>query len=733
MSGHEPQLDDHSIPARPRKTAGKQASALPVAKRGGGMMHWITLWVRRGRKAPQWLRAVLSRCLAGTASQPTALCTSLDLAEDRVLATLIGKRPGFHSRLQRPRAREFIGWGRKWSGQRAVDLGHRTSGRFLLLEDGFLRSVARFDPPLSMVFDRVGIYYDASQASELERSIPTPLSARQQDRARHIANLWRRERVSKYNNGSEFSGDLPGKYILVVDQTGGDASIRHGMADAGSFARMLQTAIAENPGTAIVVKVHPDSAMRAHAGHFDIAALRMDPRILVISDPCHPVRLIENANAVYTVTSQVGFEALLWGKPVRVFGMPFYAGWGLTQDELPAPDRRQPAGIEQLIHAALVRYPRYIDPVTMRRCEVERSIEHVGLQRRLRMQTPQTVHAVGFSRWKRPFIRRFLSGSHVTFANRNWLAGQSALGRTIAVWGNADAGRPAAGKGVLRIEDGFLRSSGLGADLVRPLSLVVDDVGIYYDSTRPSGLENILSNLSIDDVDRDRARRLRDRIVELDVTKYNLGSAPWMRPDTTAPVVLVVGQVETDASIRSGSPVVSTNLELVRRVRKERPSAFLVYKPHPDVVNGLRKPGADEDIARQLADQILTEPVSTGQLLSQVDELHTMTSLMGFEALLRGSRVVCHGLPFYAGWGLTEDRLPCPRRQRRLTIDELVHGALIAYPRYFDFQANCFIEPEQAVDALAALSREGRSTPHWRRKVLRSGLLFWLKLKGSTR
>ena len=61
-----------------------------------------------------------------------------------------------------------------------------------------------------------------------------------------------------------------------------------------------------------------------------------------------------------------------------------------------------------------------------------------------------------------------------------------------------------------------------------------------------------------------------------------------------------------------------------------------------------------------------------------------MTSLSGFDALLRGKRVVVYGRPFYAGWGLTEDRLSIPRRQRQLTLDALVAGALLRYPIYWD-------------------------------------------------
>jgi capsular polysaccharide export protein len=113
--------------------------------------------------------------------------------------------------------------------------------------------------------------------------------------------------------------------------------------------------------------------------------------------------------------------------------------------------------------------------------------------------------------------------------------------------------------------------------------------------------------------------------------------------------------------------------------------------------------------------------------------VHTMTSLLGFEALLRGAQVVCHGLPFYAGWGLTEDRVSCARRSRLLSLDELVHGALIAYPRYFNYERNCFVEAEQAVDQLAAIAETGPQTRTWWRKALRLGIITWLKVTRSAR
>lgn len=658
---------------------------------------------------------------------------SMDLADHATLRTILGQALPFHSRMLPSCAAHYLGWGRKWSGKRAVAIAKAKGVAFQLVEDGFLRSVDRDGLVLSMIFDNKGIFYDASHPSALEYLVQTPLSAFETERVQMIIQAWRSFELSKYNKGRDNYEALPAPYVLVADQVAQDMSIRYGLADAACFDRMLQFALDENAGKTVVVKLHPDALAQANRRHFALEVLAALPGVQVIADERHVARLIAQADTVYTVTSQVGFEALIWGKRVRCFGMPFYAGWGLTEDELPAPERRKPVTLEQLVHAALVKYPRYIDPVTMQRCEPEVTFRHVGLQRRKRQEFPEQITAIGFSRWKRPFIASFLQGSDISFVKSLDNQPQADQRQTIAVWGSTELPDAQATSTILRIEDGFLRSSGLGADLVRPLSLVIDDVGIYYDVTRPSRLEHILQSDQLDETARERARALRERLIELDLTKYNIGKQYWTRPETSQRVLLVVGQVETDASIRLGSPDVQSNIELLRRVRTEHPSAYIIYKPHPDVVAGLRKRGQGEDEASKIADAVISQPVALSHLLSQVNEVHTMTSLLGFEALLRGAKVVCHGLPFYAGWGLTEDKVACARRTRALSIDELVHGALIAYPRYYNFERNCFVEPEQAIDQLAAFAETGPRTRTWWRKALRLGIITWLKVTGSTR
>ena len=250
----------------------------------------------------------------------------------------------------------------------------------------------------------------------------------------------------------------------------------------------------------------------------------------------------------------------------------------------------------------------------------------------------------------------------------------------------------------VRVEDGFLRSQGLGADLIPPLSLVLDDLGIYYDPSRPSRLEHWISErVTLRGDQHGRAERLIQSLNTQGVTKYNLkGNAPDL-PEGHR--ILVPGQVEDDASIVKGAGDIRTNLELLRAVRDANPDAVVIYKPHPDVESGLRVGKAD---ASDLAD-VVVERASAAAMLGAVDAVWTITSGMGFEALLRGLPVTTYGAPFYAGWGLTTDLGQVPeRRQARPDLAGLVHATLIDYARYHDPVTGQACPVEVVVERLAS-------------------------------
>ena len=327
-------------------------------------------------------------------------------------------------------------------------------------------------------------------------------------------------------------------------------------------------------------------------------------------------------------------------------------------------------------------------------------------------EMPEVLYVYQFPYWKWPVVRQCFPGRLVVFAER---VNSVPPASWLVLWGmcpEPDGLSPDVC--VLRLEDGFLRSVGLGADLIRPLSWVIDGRGMYYDATKPSDLEVLFATSTFDEELLSRAASLRSRIVAAGLTKYNVGEACWLRPPYASRVILVPGQVESDASLAFGASGVNTNMGLLIAVREANADAYLVYKPHPDVFARLRATGQGEQEAYRWCDEVLTN-VAMGDLLMAVDEVHVLTSLAGFEALLRGKSVTCYGQPFYSGWGLTHDLVPDARRTRSLTLDELVAVALIKYPLYLSRDGKKLITPEHALDELLSWrARSGGGTPWWR-------------------
>lgn len=401
----------------------------------------------------------------------------------------------------------------------------------------------------------------------------------------------------------------------------------------------------------------------------------------------HPAQLLARASAVISNDWRWGLEALIWNLPVH--GLP----------HVPTSRRWQLA----LLHRWLLEESTYWDPTRRQACEPEQIIELVGLQLQQRRRFPERIEAFGIHPFHHRTLRYYLAGSQLRFRHSHARPSRKAL--ASAVLGRAADKRALqldVKKPLIQLEDGFLRSSGRGAHLQLPLSLAVDAVGIYFDATCPSALETFLQEHCFNVDECVRAQRLRSVILSASLSKYNLKGQNWKRPYHHKPVVLVVGQVEQDASIRYGAPGIRTNLALATAARRLEPDAYLIYKPHPFVANGRRPEGEGESTIPSVVDAVLPH-LAIDTLLNQVDRVHVLTSGTGFEALLRQVPVVCHGLPFYAGWGLTKDQLHCERRRRKLQLDELVFGALMAYPSYVNQRCGWFITPEQAVEQLIAL------------------------------
>ena len=602
-------------------------------------------------------------------------------------------------------------WGHSptaWRGQLAAD---RAGVPLVRVEDAFLRSLrpgrAGGEAPIGLLFDPVGVHFDSAAPSRLEQILLSPELDNSNIMARAEAAIARIRHLdlSKYNN---FDPALPAPeagFVLVVDQTKGDASIRHAGASATTFHTMLAQACADFPQARIVIRSHPETTAHLRAGHFGLADAAgggdHGGRITLLTAPVSPHHLLAAASAVYTVSSQLGFEAILHGHTPRVFGLPFYAGWGLSEDAQTLPRRNRRLTAAGLFAGAMILAPLWYDPCRDRLCDLEEAIDQLEAETRAFREDRDGHIATGMRAWKRPRLQAFFGREKpLRFIDDPSRADALAArkGQSLLVWAGKEPSGFAPKARCLWVEDGFLRSRGLGAELVAPLSLVTDDLGIYYDPTRPSRLEALISS-ALPPGGKARAEALVTRLCAQGLSKYNLDALPLPKLPP-GHRILVPGQVEDDASIRLGAGAVRSNLGLLKAVRTANPGAVLIYKPHPDVVAGLR-PGqvAARDL-QGLADVVLplADPAA---LIAAVDEVWTMTSLLGFEALLRGRPVTCLGAPFYAGWGLTRDLGPNLPRRGTADLATLVHATLIAYPRYWDPVARRPCPPEVAVERLA--------------------------------
>jgi len=690
-----------------------------------------------------------------------------------------------------PLPQAFVGWGHKKSYQRATKAAKRQQLSTISIEDGFLRSLnsgisSRYG--LSVVMDDVGIYFESRHHSRLEQLIVTRSQQATIDpnsiggdeaRAKSLIKRICDDHLSKYNstvecpclnrlaqaNSVSLSNTTTKPHVLLIDQVAGDASVVGAGANKRQFKKMLKTACRRHPDAYIWIKAHP----AAKTGY--LTGFKLPKNVYLLKQSLNPIKLLAQVSDVYTVSSHMGFEALMLGKTVHCFGVSWYSGWGLTDDS-GAPQRllktvkarRQEitltacgnkanhhahkisfrkktvqATLETLFYSAYIDYSRYADPASQQACEIDTAIDWLLTNRQRQSDLAGVLTVYEFSRWKLPFVKAFVAQPLTTIFIKPKPRLKNLLHpshlrvnyqQPLLVWGlakrqqvqNKKAMQALAQKPpVYCMEDGFIRSNGLGATLLAPLSVVIDKRGIYYDATQPSDLEVLLRDCSaLSATQTTRVQALKHKLLTQRVSKYNVGNSvkftstskrsTWIELAAASgkPRILVVGQVEDDLSVQYCGSQVQTNSELIERVRQDSPDAYLIYKPHPDVEAGLRK-GKVSAISLQQVDAVAHD-TAMPDCLACIDEVHTISSLTGFEALLRGVTVVCYGLPFYAGWGLTEDKhntvspkvdyLQRRKRQTPLTLEQLIHCTLIRYPLYRLPEGHGLAQIEQVIDYL---------------------------------
>ncbi|ELH7161656.1 capsular polysaccharide biosynthesis protein, partial [Campylobacter jejuni] len=623
----------------------------------------------------------------------------------------------------------FLGWGRKKSGLKAINLAKKYKAKFILLEDGFIRSLnlgVENSPSFSMVKDDIGIYYDATAPSKLENLLNTyEFKDEEIKQAKKAIELIKKYKISKYNNNLDIPDDYfqkDEKRVLIITQTANDASLEFGLAKGFKTVDMIKDAIKENPKSKIYIKIHPDVLSGKKQSDLDINSLPKE--CILITENFNPVALLEFFDKVYTKTSGMGFEALMQECECICYGMPFYAGWGLTKDKLECKRRMQKRSLEEVFYVAYILYAEYFNPCLNQKSNIFDTIQTLAKYKDIEKVNSNKLFMLGFTLWKRHFIKPFFKAkdNEIIFLNsiKSLVRYKLKEDDKFFIWGkkydentlknlllvkakeqNLTNFTPK----VSLVEDGFIRSISLGSDLTRPFSLIVDDKGLYIDPNKASKLEELLQNEIFDENMLNRAKNIIKILLENRFSKYNGLKHEDLKINAKIgqKIILIPAQVEDDASIILGGFGLST-LDLLKEVRAKNQDAYIIFKPHPDVLSGNRVGLKDETLILEFCDEIVKD-CSIDSAIKIADEIHTITSTSGFDALLRAKKVFAYGMPFYAGWGLTKDKYRCERRTRKLSLEELVAGALIAYPRYINPKTKTLCEIEVCLDIMLNLQK----------------------------
>ncbi|MBO6860645.1 hypothetical protein [Roseibium sp.] len=271
----------------------------------------------------------------------------------------------------------------------------------------------------------------------------------------------------------------------------------------------------------------------------------------------------------------------------------------------------------------------------------------------------------------------------------------------------------------IAFEDGFLRSIHPGNG-ERPLSIVIDRTGIYYDCRQPSDLEALIRKRASSPLPVDRARKAMDLLRVSRLSKYNNAtvqdvSTLRLKSARREDRVLVVDQTVGDASIVGARASAQTFSQMLDAAARENPGAEILVRIHPEAMTG-RKLGHfstkelhnisrySAPVADALAGGLLRltpEPINPWALLEACSALYCVSSQLGFEGVMAGCTVHSFGESFYNGWGLTRDRTPKPTARRGPASLEAVFAATyFDYIHYFDPTDNTPTDFEWSTEAL---------------------------------
>lgn len=262
-------------------------------------------------------------------------------------------------------------------------------------DEGFIRSITptpdtKYDDKYKQVFSYnfdYSSYYDVFNKTYFEELLNSEyeLTNKEQERAQIALSKIIKNYLSKYNHQPIYwpsIGNYGCKKVLVIDQAFNDWSIARGAVTDGVFQKMLDDALAENPESDILLKIHPDMIANKHRGnaqtplsHYNSESLK---KVFLITEPINPICILSYVDKIYVCSSQMGFESLMLNKKTIIYGAPFYAGWGVGEVRNTSSmlkRRHKNRSVIEIFYFMYIKYTKYINPQTFQACQIEEFID----------------------------------------------------------------------------------------------------------------------------------------------------------------------------------------------------------------------------------------------------------------------------------------------------------------------------------------------------------------------
>ena len=335
----------------------------------------------------------------------------------------------------------------------------------------------------------------------------------------------------------------------------------------------------------------------------------------------------------------------------------------------------------------------------------------------------KNIVCIGFSPWKREALSLFLERKNLRFI-KHFHNNLNPNTDHLIIWASnktipLEQSLINSGFNYHYCEDGFMRSSGLGIKLFIPGSLSFSKNGIHFDSTKETELENLLNNVTLTSQEKDRAHTIIEFIKQRNISKYgNLGQEPFPKIENNNKNILIIGQVENDASLEFGSPNIKRNKDFIENVINNTEKSNLFYKPHPDVVAKLR-PGEVSKSYLQENNVVEIQNTPLSECINSCDEVHVLSSQSGLDALILNKKVICYGVPFYSGWGLTTDKNTTERREKKLSLEELIYVSFVKYPTYVNPKTKKKCEIEEILELISNKDFKWPHAPFWMQSLVK--------------